>query len=51
MERSRLAICEEGMLLPVTCLLYGGGFPLAVFLSEEISEERRKEGKMVAHAR
>jgi len=49
MEHSRLAICEEGMLFPVMCLMRGG-VPLGVLLSDEISEERRKEGKMVAHA-
>lgn len=49
MEHSRLAICEEGMLFPVMCLMRGG-VPLSLLLSDEISEERRKEGKMVAHA-
>jgi len=45
MEHSLLAICEEGMLFPVTCLMRGG-VPLGVLLSDEISEERRKEGKI-----
>lgn len=49
MEHSRLAICEEGMLFPVMCLMRGG-VPLSMLLLDQISEERRKEGKMVAHA-